>query len=190
MGRTDSRMPTSRRELITARARARDGGGDCRRDGRHGSRGMHHKCDGGGGRIEGRGEGAGTPQRAVFHWINVTGERRLRFNYRTNLRFDRASVSRRSSCRRGETTRGRGVEMDWKNGERGRNHCNEISATPAVSFYGHRCYSEGSVSVTRARARALFHRADCYWLIDVDRISFFSLFFFPLCTRDASVRGI
>lgn len=32
------------------------------------------------------------PQRAVFHWINVTGERRLRFNYRANLRFDRASA--------------------------------------------------------------------------------------------------
>lgn len=35
-----------------------------------------------------------TPQRAVFHWINVTGERRLRFNYRVNLRFDRANASR------------------------------------------------------------------------------------------------
>ena len=34
-----------------------------------------------------------TPQRAVFHWINVTGERRLRFNYRVNLRFDRANAS-------------------------------------------------------------------------------------------------
>lgn len=33
----------------------------------------------------------------------------------------------------------------------------------------------------RSRPRALFHSADCYWLIDVDRIFF---------TRDASARGI
>lgn len=32
----------------------------------------------------------GSATSAVFHWINVTGERRLRFNYHANLRFNRA----------------------------------------------------------------------------------------------------
>jgi len=105
-----------------------------------------------------------TPQRAVFHWINVTGERRLRFNYRVNLRFDRANASPVVAVPvRG--TWGDSSRPDWeRNGLEkwgGWNHCNEISATPAVSFYG--VLPEG-----RSRC-ALFHRADCYWLIDVDR---------------------
>lgn len=56
-----------------------------------------------------------TPQRAVFHWINVTGERRLRFNYRVNLRFDRANASRwrRRRPRRGGDRRG-DARPDWE----------------------------------------------------------------------------
>jgi len=148
-------MPTSRRELITARARSNGGSGDYRRDGRHGSVAGYTINATGTGEVCGE-----APQRAVFHWISVTGERRLRFNYRTNLRFDRASVSRQLELpsrgndegpRRPDAAAGgrNGLEK-W--GERERNHCNEISATPAVSFYGHRCYGKGSVSIARARA--------------------------------------
>lgn len=76
---------------------------------------------------------------------------------------------------RGETRRSwerNGLEK-W--GER--NHCNEISATPAVSFCGRRVPPEGLAS--------LFHRANCYWLINVDGGVFF--FFF---LHVASIRGI
>jgi hypothetical protein len=63
------------------------------------------------------GRGGDTPLlRAVFHWINVTGERRLRFNYRANLRFDRANAPTTRETR-GETRGSAGDEMDWKNGE-------------------------------------------------------------------------
>lgn len=79
----------------------------------------------------GRGGCGSGPQRAVFHWISVTGERRLRFNYRANLRFDRASAPRmrvfplsaRRRPPRGPTAAAGGEgcpagnEMDWKNGE-------------------------------------------------------------------------
>lgn len=125
-----------------------------------------------------------TPQRAVFHWINVTGERRLRFNYSVNLRFDRANASRwrrrlhqRGGMQRGGGRRTRGPtgnEMDWKNGE-GEIIVMKLARLPLSAFMG--VVPEG-----RAR-RALFHRANCYWLIDVDR-------FFPPLPRDASACGI
>lgn len=60
--------------------------------------------------------------------------------------------------------------MDWKNGK-GEIIVMKLARLPLSAFMG--VVPEG-----QAR-RALFHRADCYWLIDVDR-------FFFLPPRDAS----
>jgi len=62
--------------------------------------------------------------------------------------------------------------MDWKNGE-GEIIVMKLARLLLSAFMG--AVPEGW------DRRALFHRADCYWLIDVDR------FFFP---RDASACGI
>lgn len=65
-----------------------------------------------------------------------------------------------------------GNEMDWKNGE-GEIIVMKLARLPLSAFMG--VLPEG-----RSRC-ALFHRADCYWLIDVDR------FFSP---RDVFACGI
>lgn len=118
------------------------------------------------------------PQRAVFHWINVTGERRLRFNYRANLRFDRASACvfplRRESDsdvarmawgrRRGDAQRG----TKWIGKMGSEIIVMKLARLPLSAFMG---------VVPKGRPGALSHRADCYWLIDVDSFSLFLFFF-------------
>lgn len=75
-------MLTSRCELITTRRAKSEGRG----------LEVENGCSGGCTEV------AYSPATSgVFHWINVTGERRLRFNYYANLRFNRACATR-SGC--------------------------------------------------------------------------------------------
>lgn len=69
--------------------------------------------------------------------------------------------------------------MDWKNGE-GEIIVMKLARLPLSAFMG-------AVPEGRAR-RALFHRADCYWLIDVDRF-FFSPATLPPAVFDCT-RGV